>query len=117
MGCAVSRTPPPGPLPEAERGRKTFCSPSPLRGGGRGEGLPDIRESLSRQERGNNARFRHVDVGEAVLAALVRMAEALVVEAEGVEQRRVQVADTDDVLDRAIAKFIRRTVDVALLEA
>src|SRR5436305_8919196 len=33
------RTPPPGPLPEAERGRQTFCSPSPLRGGGRGEGL------------------------------------------------------------------------------
>src|SRR5205807_722018 len=32
-------TPPPGPLPEAERRRKTVCSPSPLRGGGRGEGL------------------------------------------------------------------------------
>src|SRR5262249_46650303 len=52
----VSRTPPPNPLPEAERGRKTaatsfrgeqveqprlfpFCSPSPLRGGGWGEGF------------------------------------------------------------------------------
>src|SRR5439155_19568489 len=34
-----SRTPPPGPLPETERGRKTFCSPSPLRGGARGEGF------------------------------------------------------------------------------
>src|SRR5262249_28735205 len=32
-------TPPPRPLPEAERGRKTFCSPSPCRGGGRGEGF------------------------------------------------------------------------------
>src|SRR2546421_12448093 len=32
-------TPPPGPLPEAERGSRGASSPSPLRGGGRGEGL------------------------------------------------------------------------------
>src|SRR2546430_8517633 len=31
----ISATPPPGPLPEAERGSKPFGSPSPLRGGDR----------------------------------------------------------------------------------
>src|SRR5262245_55549866 len=30
---------PPAPLPEAGRGEEGSCSPSPLRGGGRGEGL------------------------------------------------------------------------------
>src|SRR5262249_34249556 len=36
------RTPPPSPLPETERGRKIiFGSPSPLRGGGWGEGSSD----------------------------------------------------------------------------
>src|SRR5262245_43065950 len=37
---ALSKTPPPSPLPEAERGSRTSVfSPSPLRGGGRGEGF------------------------------------------------------------------------------
>ena len=41
-----SKTPPPRPLPEAERGSRRSFSPSPLRGGGRGEGSgkPQIRE-------------------------------------------------------------------------
>src|SRR5262245_2403470 len=37
-GCPA--TPPPSPLPETERGSEdSFFSPSPLRGGGRGEGF------------------------------------------------------------------------------
>src|SRR5262245_32132630 len=47
-----SRTPPPVPLPETERGRKTFCSPSPLRGGGRGEGCGQRRCTLHRSQGG-----------------------------------------------------------------
>src|SRR5262245_40271492 len=35
------KTPPPRPLPAAERGSRRFFSPSPSRGGGRGEGLLD----------------------------------------------------------------------------
>src|SRR5262249_27086920 len=33
------QTPPPGPLPQGERGSKTGFSPSPPRGGGRGAGF------------------------------------------------------------------------------
>src|SRR5206468_12997980 len=44
---------PPPPFPEAERGEEDkLCSPSPLRGGGRGEGsgltIPSRREMLRR---------------------------------------------------------------------
>src|SRR5207249_136771 len=41
QGCVSGcfKTPPPHPLPEAERGSRSFFSPSPPRGGGRGEGL------------------------------------------------------------------------------
>src|SRR6266545_282007 len=40
--AGVGRTPPPNPLPATERGRRSalcLCSPSPLRGGGWGEGF------------------------------------------------------------------------------
>src|SRR5262249_24433357 len=37
----ASQTPPPGPLPCKEMGSRRSSSPSPLRGGGRGEGLLD----------------------------------------------------------------------------
>src|SRR4051812_27726247 len=44
-----SRTPPPNPLSASGRGRKNFCSPSPLRGGGWGEGL--FRWAMSTHEK------------------------------------------------------------------
>src|SRR5262245_54350836 len=38
----MGQTPPPGPLPETERGSRRSFSPSPLRGGGWGEGLSPL---------------------------------------------------------------------------
>ena len=52
------------------------------------------------QQRLDDVRIRHRGVGQAVVAALVREGELGVVEAQGVQQRGVQVADADDVLDR-----------------
>ena len=56
-------------------------------------------------------------IRQAVVAALVREGQLRVVEAEGVQQRRVQVGDADDVLDGRVAEVVGRAVDVALLEA
>src|SRR5262245_9384608 len=48
VGISGQNPSPPPPHPEAERGEEDFfCSPSPLRGGGRGEGLSLIGLILS----------------------------------------------------------------------
>src|SRR6266545_521828 len=54
-GTALRKTPPPNPLPATERGRRNkawSCSPSPLRGGGWGEGFSsEPRRCLPLEER------------------------------------------------------------------
>ena len=48
-----------------------------------------------------------------VVAALVREGQPAVVQPEGVQQRRVQVGDADDLLDGRVAEVVGRPVDVA----
>ena len=51
-----------------------------------------------------------MDVGQAEVAAGVAVGELLVVEAEQVQDRRVQVVDVDLVLDRLEAELVGRAV-------
>src|SRR5262245_20000959 len=74
-GCSEehqTRPLPPTPSPRRRGGRKTFCSPSPLRGGGWGEGLPF--SPLGRvRKRGFGFRERKLSrKGEAEQPHLVR---------------------------------------------
>ena len=50
-------------------------------------------------------------VGQAVVAAGVAVGQPLVVEAQQVQDRRVQVVDVDLVLDRVPAELVGRAVD------
>ena len=54
-----------------------------------------------------------VDVGQAEVAAGVAVGELLVVEAEQVQDRGVQVVDVDLVLDGGEAELVGGAVDVA----
>ena len=54
-----------------------------------------------------------VDVGQAEVAAGVAVGEGLVVEAEEVEDRGVEVVDVDLVLDGLEAELVGGAVDVA----
>jgi hypothetical protein len=49
-----------------------------------------------------------VDVGQAVVAAFVAVGELLVVQSQTIEQRRVEVVDTDRVLDDVVRVVIGR---------
>ena len=49
-----------------------------------------------------------VDVGEPARRAVVVVGEPLVVEAEQVEDRGVEVVDVDDVLDGLVAELVGR---------
>ena len=51
-----------------------------------------------------------MDVGEAVVAAAVAEGEPLVIDAELVEDRGVDVVDVDGIGDDGIAEVIGRTV-------
>ena len=56
-----------------------------------------------------------MNIGQAEIAAGVAVGESLVVEAEQVQDRGVQVVDVDLVLDRVEAEFVGGAVDVARL--
>ena len=57
------------------------------------------------------------DVGQAVVAAGVAVGETLVVEAEEVQDRRVEVVDVDFVLDGSEAELVGGSVGRASLHA
>ena len=63
--------------------------------------------------------FHHpaVDVGQAEIAAGVAVGELFVVEAQQVQDRRVQIVDVDVVLDGREAELVGGAVDVAALHA
>lgn len=52
-----------------------------------------------------------MDVGEAELAALVAEGEALVVDAEEVQQGGVEVVDVDGILGDGVSEFVGLAVD------
>ncbi len=58
-----------------------------------------------------------VDIGEAEVAALGAEGEALVVEAEAVEEGGLDIVDVDGVLDDIVAEFVGGAVDGAGLNA
>jgi hypothetical protein len=58
-----------------------------------------------------------VDIGEATLVSIVVKAQALVVEAEDVQDGGVKVMHGDDVFHRLVAKLVRRSVAEALSNA
>src|SRR4051794_22774484 len=58
-----------------------------------------------------------LDAGQALVEALVPHREALVVEAEQLEDGGVEVADVDGVLDDVVAEVVRLAVDRAALDA
>ena len=56
---------------------------------------------------------RHI--GQAVVAARVAVGEPLVVDAEQVQDRGLQIVDVDGVLDDVVAEVVGAAVDVAAL--
>ena len=54
-----------------------------------------------------------VDVSKAELAALVAEGEALVVDAEEVQQGGVEVVDVDGIFGDGVSEFVGLAVDVA----
>ena len=58
-----------------------------------------------------------VHVGQAEVAAGVAVRQLLVVEAQQVQDRRVQIVDVDLVLDGGEAELVGRAVDVPALDA
>jgi hypothetical protein len=60
---------------------------------------------------------RSMNIGEPKIAAAVAVRELLVVQAELVQDRRVQVVDMDTVFDRVHAELIGRAVHHAALDA
>src|SRR5438552_1209876 len=72
---------------------------------------------VSFQQIGHDFRPRHAGVGQAIVATFVREREPRVVEAQGVEQRRVKIANADDVVHGPIAEVVRLAMDMAAFEA
>ena len=70
--------------------------------------------SLSRHDFMN---YSTGDVGQAVITAGVAVGQAFVVEAEEMQDRRVEVVDVDFILDRSKAEFVGRSVSRATLHA
>src|SRR5205085_8928462 len=58
-----------------------------------------------------------VNVGQSAFDSVVIKAQPLVVQPQRVQQRRVQVVNSRDVLDRLVAKIVRRAVAVSMLDA
>src|ERR1043165_1400811 len=75
----------------------------------------DRTAPASRQQRLDDLGLLHA--GELGVEALVAVGQALVVEAELVEDRRVEVADVDGILDDVVAEVVGLAVDVALVHA
>ena len=60
-------------------------------------------------------RLRRLDAGQPLVEALVVVREPLVVDAQQVQDRRVEVADVERVLDDVVAEVVRLAVDRAPL--
>lgn len=58
-----------------------------------------------------------VHIGETAFDAVVIVAQALVIEPQQMQHRRVQIVDRADVLRRAVTEFVGRAVAVAMLDA
>ena len=58
-----------------------------------------------------------VDVGESSRRTVVVIGESFVVEAEEVEDRRVEVVDVDDLLDSLVAELVGRPEAEAVPDA
>src|SRR4051794_9471307 len=82
--------------------------------GGYPERFPTGRAPGSGQYLADDAT---VDVGQAEVAAGVAVGEGLVVEAEQVEDRGVEVVDVDGVGHGLVAEVVGGAVDVAPLDA
>jgi len=78
---------------------------------------PGGKVQSSGEQFGDDLGLSHAEVGQAVIAAGVRVDESLVVQPQGVQQRRLQIDDADLVLGSLIAKIVGAAVNVALLEA
>ena len=72
---------------------------------------------MVRRLRQNRADDLATNIRQSEVAALVAVGEALVVDAELVQDRGMQVMDVDDVLGGMIAKFVGRAVRDAGLDA
>lgn len=59
----------------------------------------------------DNVRARHLGIGQAFLSAFVEERQFGVVDAELVEDRRMQVRDADAVFNRFVAEFVRPHYD------
>ena len=73
-----------------------------------------LGEGASTQDVANDGA---VDVGEAVVAAAVTVGEAFVIEAQAVEEGRVEVVDVDGVLDGFGAVVVGASVGEAALDS
>ena len=69
------------------------------------------------EQLGNDRRVGHDRIGQGFVPAPVAVAESIVIQAELVEDRGVPVCDADPVLDRLVANFVGRSVDIATLES
>ena len=58
-----------------------------------------------------------MDVGQAEIASSMAVGELLVVEAQQIKERRVQIMDMNFVFDGREAEFVRSAVDVPPFDA
>src|SRR5438105_1552505 len=77
------------------------------------KGLPDSG-TVSRQQ-----RFHHLaaDVGQAEIAALETIGQPLVIEAEEVQERGLEVVDVHGIFGDVVAKIVRLAEGDAALDA
>ena len=71
----------------------------------------------SGQEFGDDAGPGHIGVGESVVAAVVGVGEAPVVEAEGMQEGGLEVVDRDHVLHGPVSELVGRAVGITGLES
>src|SRR5205823_12966365 len=79
-------------------------------------GRPQQRPSAPARSRDEIAHHPAVDVGQSVFAALKPISQPLVVQAEQVQDGRVQVVDVDGILRHCEAELVRATVGMAALD-
>ena len=58
-----------------------------------------------------------MDIGQAVIAALMAIGQEFVVDAEQVQHRRIQVVDMDGIFDDIVREIVRFAVDGSWLDA
>ena len=104
-------TPPPNPLPAAERGSRNLLPPPPA------AGRRGLRRGfdLSRNDILDHVRFLHA--GQLVVQAAVEVRQPAVVQAHQVQDGGVQVADVAAVDDGLVAELVGLAVAGAALDA